>query len=91
MGAWHAADLLYVFSTLDFNWRPFEDIDYRISEQLAGAIVAFVRTGNPNNRDVPEWRPGGKEPMSFSESSACEKWKTKDNIKFTFNGKGKTV
>ncbi|MGN0546255.1 MAG: carboxylesterase family protein [Acutalibacteraceae bacterium] len=91
MGAWHAADLLYAFSTLDFNWRPFEEIDYRISEQLVGAICAFVKNGDPNNRAIPEWRPGGKEPMSFCERSACEKWKTKDNIKFTFNGKGKTV
>ena len=34
-GSWHSSDLLYAFSTLDKNWRPFEDIDYTISNQIA--------------------------------------------------------
>ena len=33
----------YAFSTLDFNWRPFEQIDYEISNQLSQAICAFVK------------------------------------------------
>ena len=32
-GAWHSSDLLYAFSTLDKNWRPFEAVDYEISNQ----------------------------------------------------------
>lgn len=91
MGAWHAADLLYVFSTLDFNWRPFEDIDYRISEQISDAVCAFAKSGNPNCNSLPEWVANYRKPMSFCENSKCSDWKTKDNIKYTFSGKGKTV
>lgn len=91
MGAWHSADLLYAFSTLDFNWRPFAEIDYQISEQLSDAICAFVKSGNPNCPSFPEWKANYRKPMSFCENSACAPWKTKDNLKFTITGKGKTV
>ncbi len=91
MGAWHCADMLYAFSTLDFNWRPFESIDYKISEQLSDAIVAFTKKGDPCCDSLPEWKAGCKKPMSFSESSKCEPWRTKDNLTYTFNGKGKTI
>lgn len=91
LGAWHCADLLYIFSTLDFSWRPFEDIDYKISEQISDAICAFLKSGNPNCQSIPKWDAGYKNPMSFCENSACSKWRTKDNIKYTLTGKGKTV
>lgn len=91
MGAWHSADLLYAFSTLGCNWRPFEEIDYKISNQLSDAIAAFVKNGNPNCEALPEWKPGGKTPMSFCESTASDRWHTADNLKYTFNGKGRTI
>jgi len=91
MGAWHCADLMYAFSSLDFNWRPFEHIDYKISQQLSDAIAAFAKKGDPNCSSLPEWKSGYKKPMSFSENSKCEPWHTKDNLRYTFNGKGKTI
>ena len=91
MGAWHAADLLYVFSTLDFNWRPFEEIDYTISEQISDAFVAFAENDNPNGAAIPNWEADYRVPMSFDEHSAPAKWKTKENLNVTFNGKGKTI
>lgn len=91
MGAWHSADLLYLFSSLDTNWRPFEPIDYRISDQLSDAVAAFVISGNPNCESIPEWKPGSKRPMSFCEHTGSDCWHTKDNLKYTLNGKGKTI
>ena len=91
MGCWHAADLLYVFSTLDFSWRPFEDVDYKISEQVSDAVCAFVKSGDPNCSSLPQWKADYRKPMSFSENTACSKWKTRDNLKYTLTGKGKTV
>ncbi|MGN1328657.1 MAG: carboxylesterase family protein [Eubacterium sp.] len=90
-GAWHASDLLYVFSTLDFNWRPFEDIDYKISGQISDSIVAFAKDGNPNCDSISKWEADYRTPMSFCENSKCDRWKTRDNLKYTFTGKGKTV
>ena len=91
MGAWHSADLLYAFSTLEYNWRPFEETDYIISEQLSDCIASFARDGKPESDLLPEWKAGYKNPMSFSEDSAHGKWRTKDNINFTLTSKGKTV
>ena len=91
MGAWHSADLLYAFSTLDFNWRPFEEVDYKISEQLSDAIAQFAKTQNPNCESIPTWEINYKKPMSFCEKTKCDSWHTRDNIKYTFTGKGKTV
>ena len=91
MGAWHSADLLYLFSSLDFNWRPFEEIDYKISAELSDAVAAFAKTGNPNCDSVPDWKPGRKRPMSFCENTGSDRWHTKDNLRYTLNRKGKTI
>lgn len=87
-GAWHSSDLLYAFSTLDFNWRPFESIDYEISHQLSQAIISFAQTGNPNCTAVPKWQDGYKMPMHFCENTHCAPWNTLSNLKCTFLGKG---
>lgn len=87
-GAWHSADLLYAFSTLDFNWRPFEKIDYTISNQLSQAICAFVKSGNPNCAAIPQWAADYKHPMHFCENTHMEKWDTLKNIHSTFTSKG---
>lgn len=87
-GAWHSADLLYAFSTLDFSWRPFEKIDYDISNQLSLAICSFAKCANPNCGAFAQWESGYKKPMHFSENSHCAKWDTLDNIKHTFSGFG---
>ena len=91
MGAWHAADLLYVFSTLENNWRPFEEIDYIISEQISDTFVAFAESGNPNTAAIPYWNSDYRTPMSFCENTRTDVWKTKDNIRYTLNGRGKTI
>lgn len=87
-GAWHSADLLYAFSTLDFNWRPFEKTDYEISNQLSQAICAFVKSGNPNCDAIPQWQPDYKKPMHFCENTHCAKWDTLNNLRNTFKGFG---
>lgn len=88
MGAWHASDLLYAFSTLDFNWRPFEKIDYEISNQLSDSICAFVKSKNPNCTSIPQWKAGYKKPMRFCENTRAAKWSTLKNIYSTFRSKG---
>lgn len=83
-GAWHSSDLLYAFSTLDFSWRPFEDIDYVISKQLSESICSFVKSGNPNCDAIPEWKADFKRPMRFCENTNCAEWDTVKNILNTF-------
>lgn len=62
-GAYHGCDLWYAFGTLDRNWRPFTEIDYRISENMIDYFAAFIKTGSPNAEGLPKW-----EPLTQSES-----------------------
>jgi para-nitrobenzyl esterase len=61
-GAFHSAELWYEFGTLDRCWRPFEPIDNSISEAMVLYFSQFIKTGNPNAEELPEWIP-------FSEKS----------------------
>ena len=55
-GAWHSADLWYWFGTLDNCWRPMEDKDRELSEQMVSYLCNFVKNGNPNKGGVlPTW------------------------------------
>jgi len=88
IGAWHACDLLYAFDTLDFNWRPFDETDRRISNEMIESFAAFVKTGNPNCDAIPKWESGYKMPLRFCEHTEMAPWLTKDMIKNTVNNKG---
>lgn len=65
VGAYHGCDLWYAFGTLDDNWRPFEEIDYRISDNLIDYLAAFVRSGDPNNGKLARWEPITCESTQF--------------------------
>ncbi len=55
-GAFHGAELPYVFDTLDAAPdRPFSAVDRRIAERMAGYWANFVQTGTPNGGGLPHW------------------------------------
>ncbi len=85
-GAWHSSDLLYAFSTLDKNWRPFEAVDYEISNQLAKSFIAFAKNGNPNCNAIPMWKPGMSKVLTFCENTKLAHWNTPQLLKNTFLG-----
>lgn len=71
-GAWHSSDLWYWFGTLKNCWRPMEERDYALSDMLTTYLCNFVKTGNPNGENVPEWKPakkGQKQVMRWGEGS----------------------
>jgi para-nitrobenzyl esterase len=55
VGAYHCADLAYVFGTQNTIDRPWEAIDRQLSDVMASYWVRFATTGNPNGPDLPEW------------------------------------
>ncbi len=60
-GAWHSSDLWYWFGTLENCWRPMEQKDRELSEQMVEYLCNFVRTGNPNKTgSLPTWIASGK-------------------------------
>ena len=60
-GAWHSSDLWYWFGTLPNCWRPMEQKDYDLSEEMVRYLCNFAKTGDPNRGDaVPAWQPSTK-------------------------------
>jgi len=59
-GAWHSSDLWYWFGTLPNCWRPMEEKDYALSEQMVSYLCNFAASGDPNKAaQLPTWVASG--------------------------------
>ena len=56
-GAFHSAELWYMFGTLDSCWRPMAEKDYDLARRMVKYWTNFMKTGDPNGPDLPIWRP----------------------------------
>lgn len=54
MGAYHGAELPYVFDTHD-DWLPTDANDRQLTRQIMAYWVNFARNGNPNSQGVSHW------------------------------------
>jgi para-nitrobenzyl esterase len=55
-GAFHSAELWYVFGTIDRCWRPLGEADKALSERIVSYWTNFMKSGNPNGEGLPEWK-----------------------------------
>ena len=53
-GAFHSAELWYVFGTLGRCWRPMTSEDYALSEVMMDAWCNFMKNGEPG---IEDWNP----------------------------------
>lgn len=55
-GASHSAEIEYALGNLAtnkvYNWQPE---DYKVSETMQAFFVHFIKTGNPNGKNLPNW------------------------------------
>ena len=56
-GAFHSSELWYEFETLSRGWRPWEEHDWELAEQLSAYWANFVKNGDPNGPGLPPWHP----------------------------------
>lgn len=56
-GAFHGAELPYLFGNLQKMNRSYTQQDTELSAVMMRYWVNFARTGNPNGADLPEWQP----------------------------------
>jgi para-nitrobenzyl esterase len=56
-GAYHSAEIEFVFQALaskDLPWRPE---DWKLSDLMSSYWANFAKTGDPNGPGLPEWKP----------------------------------
>ena len=59
-GTFHSSDLWFWFETLAKCWRPFTGRHYDLARQMCDYFCNFIRTGDPNGKDLngetlPKW------------------------------------
>ncbi|ARA94167.1 carboxylesterase [Rhodothermaceae bacterium RA] len=62
-GAVHAAEIEYALGNLDTNpiYAWTED-DYRVSEVMQAYFAHFIKNGDPNGPNLPEWPAASNDP-----------------------------
>jgi len=55
-GAFHTSEVPFALHTLHLWKRPWRDIDYTVETTMNNYWVNFIKNGNPNGADVPEWK-----------------------------------
>ncbi len=89
LGAFHAAEISYVFGNLDRSPLPITDpVDVALSAEMSDRWVTFARTGNPNHEgrcEWPAWTPEEQHHLEFGDAiqvgaglhdEACDLWDT---------------
>lgn len=69
-GAFHAAEIGYVFGNVDLFGAVPADADHALSDLMATVWTQFARTGNPNGEGLPEWPAYTPESEAYMEFGA---------------------
>ncbi|MEH6559341.1 MAG: carboxylesterase family protein [Oceanicoccus sp.] len=64
--AYHGAEIPYAFDTAD-DWLPADKIDRKLSRSMLVYWTNFVKTGNPNGGDLPEWPQYSNSSRAYLE------------------------
>lgn len=66
-GAFHSAELWYMFGTLGRCWRPMTEADRELSGRMLDYWTNFMKNGDPNGAGLPEWLSCRKEDSFVME------------------------
>lgn len=70
---WHCADIPYVFHNTELVQATQEPgVTERLEKEIFDSVIAFARTGNPNNSAIPYWpesTPEEERTMVFGKQT----------------------
>lgn len=75
LGAYHGAEIPYVFDTHD-DWLPTTSADREVGHTMTGYWLRFAATGDPNAGDAPTWPawdPSAAEIMDFGDAASASR------------------
>lgn len=55
-GAFHTSEVPFALHTLALWNRPWQQTDYEVERYMSAYWLNFVKTGDPNGDDLPEWK-----------------------------------
>ena len=74
-GAFHAAEIGYVFGNLDLFGAVPTDADREFGELMANIWTQFAKTGSPNGEGLPEWpayTPANEAYMELGQDTGAK-------------------
>jgi para-nitrobenzyl esterase len=89
-GAFHSAELAYVFGTLAALDRPLGPQDARVAAQVQSYWVNFARTGDPNGSGLPRWPafdPARPQVMQIGDRTAPRAIADPPKVEFLLGGR----
>ena len=54
LSSWHSGEEIYLYHNVP-EGSVFDERDRELSDEMAGSLLAFVRTGNPNHEGLIDW------------------------------------
>jgi para-nitrobenzyl esterase len=60
-GAFHTSEVPYALHTLHTWKRPWQEHDLAVEKLMSSYWINFIKTGNPNGKDLPEWKKYDKK------------------------------
>lgn len=93
-GAVHSAEIEYAMGNLSSNkvYAWTED-DYKVSRIMQGYFSNFIKTGNPNGKDLPKWKAANEgntvQVMKIDVNTRSEAEKNRERYLFMDKNSGK--